>query len=211
MRAATSEDDLTDEALLTGLHFDAMDLRGRQARLVEIVGCVLQGGSLAESRIEKLSLVDARLAGVDLATVTAEHAGLTRVEIAGCRAVGLTMPKAMFRHVAVSDTLLDMSALRFSTLDHVAFTDCVLRNADFVGADLMRCVFTRCDLREAEFSQVRAKGARFVDCAWDGVRGLADLRGATIVTSSPVDAEALLRVFAANAGISLVGPDQAEQ
>jgi hypothetical protein len=88
----------------------------------------------------------------------------------------------------------------------VDLVDCRLQGADFVGADLTVATFRRCDLTRVELSQVKARGAVFVDCVWDGVRGVASLAGATIVHGSPLDAHAFMVATAGSLGILLGNP-----
>ena len=76
-----------------------------------------------------------------------------------------------------------------------------------VAGNLDQAVFRGCDLTGAEFSQVKARGAVFVDCTWDGARGLASLAGATVASSSPIDTLAFTSAVTAATGITLAHPD----
>lgn len=169
--------------------------------------CRLTAASLAGSTLDKFTLVDAVLDHCDLANLTLEHSSLTRVELIGCRATGLVAPGTFVRHLGVRDCLAEMSSFRFAVLANTYFADTRLSRADFVGADLTSTVFRRCDLTGAELSQVKARGALFVDCIWDEVRGLPSLAGATVVHGSPLDEHAFMAGMAANLGIRLGAPE----
>jgi uncharacterized protein YjbI with pentapeptide repeats len=116
----------------------------------------------------------------------------------------------MWRHVLVKDCLADLSAFRFSTFTRVEFVDCRLQAADFEGADLTGTVFRGCDLTRAELSQVKAAGAVFIDCAWDGIRGVTSLAGATVANRSPLDALTFAHALAQSVGITIADPDHGE-
>jgi uncharacterized protein YjbI with pentapeptide repeats len=76
-----------------------------------------------------------------------------------------------------------------------------------VAADLSGTVFRGCDLTAAEFSQVKAIGATFVDCTWEGTRGIGSLAGATIANASPIDMLAVTNALASALQIKLAHPD----
>ena len=105
------------------------------------------------------------------------------------------------------DCLADMSAFRFATLTKVHLIDCRLQRADFVSADLTSAVFRRCDLTGAELSQVKARGAVFVDCTWDGVRGLPSLAARQWCTAHRWTRTRSWSAMAGNLGIRLGHPE----
>lgn len=205
--AMLPRDDLTDDALLTALRCDGLDLSARSARLVDIEGCHFRATSVAGSDLDKLTAVDSVFDNCDLANLTLSHSSLSRIELIGCRATGLVASGCLLRQVSVRDCLANLSAFRFATLTKVEMVDCRLQGADFVAADLTAAVFRRCDLTGAELSQVKARGALFVDCTWDGVRGVSSLAGATVVHGSPLDAHAFMVTTASSLGISLGHPE----
>ena len=205
--AALPGADLTDDALLRELRIDGLDLTARTARLVEMEACRFVGTSLAGSALERLQILDCVLEHCDLANVHLTSSALTRVELTGCRATGLVASGALLRNVTMRNCVADLSAFRFATFTAVRFVDCRLHGADFVSADLTGALFRRCDLSRAELSQVRARGAVFVDCVWDGVHGVTSLAGATVVHSSPADAHAFMAATAESLGIAIGEPD----
>jgi uncharacterized protein YjbI with pentapeptide repeats len=200
------EDDLVDEALLGGLRFEALDLPTRQARLVDVEGCRFIDTRLAGGRFDKMTVIDTVFDRCDLANVSLTHSSLARTELTGCRATGLVLSGATLRHVLMRDCLADLSVFRFATFTNVVLVDCRFQGADFVSADLSGAVFRRCDLTRAELSQVKARGATFVDCTWEGVRGVSSLGGATIVHGSPLDAHAFMVATTSSLGIKLGDP-----
>lgn len=205
--ALLPRDELTDDALLHELSFDMLDLSDRTARLVEVDGCRFVGTSMAGSALEKLQVLDSVFRQCDLANVHLRSAALTRVELSGCRATGFVASGSLLRNVTMRDCIADLSAFRFATFTRVELVDCRLHGADFVSADLTGATFRRCDLSRAELSQVQARGAVFVDCVWDGVRGVTSLAGATVVHSSPLDAHAFMLATAGSLGITIGDSD----
>lgn len=200
-------DDLVDEALLSELVLVEADFAGRSARLVDIEGCRLTGCTFAGSHLDKLTISDSILDRCDIANVDLPHGAMTRVEVTSSRLTGLAAPDAAWRHVLVRDCLADLSSFRFASFTSVELVNCRLQGADFVGADLTGAVFRRCDLTRAEFSQVKAAKTTFVDCTWDGIRGISSLAGATIVNSSPIDALTFTVAMAQALHITLGDPD----
>jgi uncharacterized protein YjbI with pentapeptide repeats len=196
-------DRLVDEAVLSGLEISGMDLRDLSVHLADIDGCRLAGVAFTGSRLSRLTVTDTVLQRCDLANVDLSQNAMTRVDLSGSRLTGFAAPGAVWRHVRVTDCLADLSAFRFASFTRVEFADCRLQGADFVGADLSGAVFRNCDLTKAELSQVKAKGATFVDCTWDGIRGIASLAGSTIVTRSPIDALYFASALASALGITL--------
>ena len=95
------------------------------------------------------------------------------------------------------------SRSRFAKFVKVELSDCRLHSADFVSADLSGAVFRRCDFTGTEFSQVKARGAVFVDCTWDTARGLTSLTGATVAAASPIDTLTFTSAVTAATGITL--------
>ncbi|MET7277263.1 pentapeptide repeat-containing protein [Kribbella sp. NPDC005582] len=202
--------EIEDETRLLDLGLEDIDLSDLEAEHLEIGGCRLTRSKLAGSDLEKLSLVDSELLHCDVANARWPDAAVTRVAIVSSRVTGFAGPGMSLQHTTVRDTLLDYASFRFAKFQKVEFTDCRLLSADFVGADLSGAVFRRCDLSGAEFSQVKAAGALFVDCTWDGTKGLAALTGATVAASSPIDTLTFTSAVTMAAGITLAHPDDVE-
>ncbi len=205
--AALPGDDLVDDGLRRALRYGGLDLSGRTARLVDIDGCRLVGTSLAGSTVDRLSVLDSIFERCDLANLALSSSSLIRVELTGCRATGLVASGTLLRNVTLHSCTADLSAFRFATFTKVELVDCRLQGADFIGADLTGATFRRCDLTRAELSQAKARGALFVDCVWDGVRGVTSLAGATVVHSSPLDAHAFMLATAGSLGIVIADRD----
>lgn len=205
--AALPGDRLGDDAMLESLTYDRVDLAGSRARLVDIEGCRFTAGSWSSSDLDKVTVTDTELLECDLATVRLAHSSLTRSRLRGCRMTGFVAPSVMMRQVLLDGCLLDMASLRFARLDHVELRDCQLRQADLVGADLTGATFRRCDLTNTELSNVSAKGAVFVDCVWNDVRGVASLAGAQVAHTNPVDEHAFMVALAGAVGVRLIDPD----
>jgi uncharacterized protein YjbI with pentapeptide repeats len=207
LRAARlPDDDIADEVLLTGLDYRGVDLSARAAALVDVEGCRFTDSSLAGSRLDKVTLLDVVLERCDLANTVLGHGSLTRVLLDGCRTTGLVASGLLLRNTTFRDCIVDLGVFRFATFETVEFVDCRLVGADFVSANIGAARFRRCDLTRVDLSQVSAKGALFVDCTWDGVRGVSNLAGATVAHGSPLDAEAFMVATASSLGIRLADP-----
>ena len=202
-----STSDVEDEARFTDLALTEQDLSDIEAEHVELSGCRLTRCNLGGSELEKLILVDVELAHCDLANARWSDASAMRVAVTSSRLTGFAGPGMSLQHVTVTDSVLDFSTFRFAKFVKAEFTDCRLQNADLVSADLSGTVFRRCDLTAVEFSQVTATGAIFVDCIWEGTRGIGSLAGATIANSSPIDTLAITQAMASALNITLGDPD----
>lgn len=200
--------EVEDEERLLDLGLEDVDLSDVEAEHVEIGGCRLTRCKLAGSELEKLILVDTELTQCDLANSRWADAALTRVAIGGSRMIGFAASGASFQHVTVRDTVLDFASFRFTKFLKVEFADCRLQSADFVSADLTGATFRNCDLSGVEFSQVKASKAVFVDCLWEGAKGLASLAGATVAAASPIDTLAFTSAVTVASGITLAHPDE---
>ncbi|RZU19076.1 uncharacterized protein YjbI with pentapeptide repeats [Kribbella rubisoli] len=206
--ATPTPDDIDDEQRLLDLALDDLDLSDLEAEHVEISGCRLTRCKLAGSDLDKLILVDTELAQCDLANARWADAALTRVAISASRMIGFAGSGASLQHTTVRDSVLDFGSFRFAKFVKVEFADCRLQNADFVSADLTGTVFRGCDLSGVEFSQVKAAKAVFIDCTWDGAKGLASLAGATVAAASPIDTLAFTSAVTVASGITLAHPDE---
>ncbi|GAA1581265.1 hypothetical protein GCM10009804_42420 [Kribbella hippodromi] len=204
-------EEIDDEERLLDLGLEDIDLSDLEAEHLEIGGCRLTRWKLAGSDLDKLIVVDTELTQCDIANARWSDAALTRVAITASRMIGFAGPGASFQHVTVRDTVLDFASFRFAKFHKVELTDCRLQNADLVSADLTGAVFRRCDLSGVEFSQVKAAKAVFVDCTWEGAKGLASLAGATVAASSPIDTLAFTSAVTVAAGIQLAHPDELDQ
>lgn len=204
--AAPPDTDLVDEALWERRSFAGVNFAARAARLVDVEECRFTDTTWSGCDVEKLTMSDSVLDRCDLANATLDHLSLQRVEVTGCRMTGLAVPAATVRHVLFRGCIGDLSAWRFVTCVRAEFVECRLQRADFGSADLRGATFRRCDLTDAELSGARATGAVFVDCTWDGIRGVSSLAGATVVHASPVDALTFTGAMATGLGIALGDP-----
>ena len=204
---SASLDDVDDEDRLLDLALEDVDLSHLEAEHVEISGCRLTRCKLAGSDLDKLILVDTELSQCDLANARWSDAAVTRLAINSSRLTGFAGPGMSVQHATIRDSVLDFGSFRFAKFLKVEFADCRLQNADFVSADLSGTVFRGCDLTGTEFSQVKARGAVFVDCTWDAAKGLASLAGATVASSSPIDTLAFTSAVTVASGITLAHPD----
>ncbi len=205
--ASPTPDEIDDETRLLDVALEDVDLSDVAAEHVEFSGCRLTRCNLGGSDLDKLILVDSELSQCDLANARWSDAAVTRLVIASSRLTGFSAPGTSLQHVTVRDSVLDFASFRFAKFVKVELSDCRLQSADFVSADLSGTVFRRCDLTSAEFSQVKAAGATFVDCTWEGTRGISSLAGATIANASPIDMLAVTTALASALQIKLAHPD----
>ena len=202
--ADLTEHDLVDEGTYRTLHFEDLDLTGREADAVEFDQCRFSGVDLGLSVFERASFVDCLVERSTLANLRAEGSSLIRVQVTASRLTGLQWTKGAVRDTVFRDCRLDLSSFRFSKFSSVIFDRCNLRQADFQNADLRGARFVECELMAAQFSGAKMDGTSFVTCVLDGIGGVTSLRGAQVGSA---DAVALLRTLAGALGITIIDDD----
>lgn len=171
---------LEDDTSVEGVELGPADLAGGKIELVDVHGCRFAGTRLSGARWRRCTLHDCELVGCDLANVTLEQTSLRRVRVTGARLTGFTVGTTQQWDVAFDDCQAELSVWRMARLDRVAFRGCRLTRSDWGAATLTDVVFEDCDLGGADFSQCRMRSVFFRGCHYDGIRGLAGFRGATL-------------------------------
>jgi uncharacterized protein YjbI with pentapeptide repeats len=188
------------EATLTRLAFLDVDLAGQRAESVEVDRCAFRKGTLAGSRLLRLSVTHCVAETVDWSNVDGAGGTLDRSVARGSRMTGLSWAAGSVRDVVFDECRLDLSNWRFTAFDAVRFTGCQLSGADFTSADLRGASFVDCDLTGAQFSAATMEGARFRGCDLAGVGGVESFRGASVHRD---DLLGLARVLATALGIGI--------
>jgi uncharacterized protein YjbI with pentapeptide repeats len=155
-------------------------------------------GTLGGSRLADLHLGDVAIAGADLANLRAPRAALRRVAVDQARLTGAELGEASLRDVTFTGCRIDLASLAAARLERVVFDGCDLREASFAEAVLRDVRFERCDLGGAELDRVRLQRVELCGCRLEGIRTVADLRGAAMPWP---DIVANAGLFAAAAGV----------
>jgi uncharacterized protein YjbI with pentapeptide repeats len=143
-------------------------------RLEELV---LEAPVARGARLTRLSALDVRVDGGDLANLAARGAALVRVRADGARLTGAALTEGSLQDVVIADCRCDLASLAGSRLRRVRFEDCDLRGLDLRGAELDGVRFERCDLSGADLSGARCRAAELATCRVEGLEGLDGLRG----------------------------------
>jgi uncharacterized protein YjbI with pentapeptide repeats len=98
-------------------------------------------------------------------------------------------------------------ALSSAKLLRVTFYECDLRDANFIDTDFKFVRFVNCKLERATFSKTKFLSSSFRRCDLSGVRGIENLRGASMGISDIVSSAML---FAHELGITSLGDDVPE-
>ena len=196
--ADLSTHDLVDEGVYRTLHFEDLDLTGREVDALEFEQCRFTGVDLGPGVFDRAAFVDCLIERCTLANLRTNGSSMIRVSVTASRLTGLQWAKGALRDTSFSDCRMDLSSFRFSKLSTVAFERCNLRQADFQNADLRGARFEECDLAAAQFSGATLEGATFTRCTLEGIGGVTSLRGARL---SGGDAMSLLRTLASALGI----------
>lgn len=168
----------------------------------ELRRCLLDSVDLSESRFRPLTLVDVRLARVEISNAQWHAVVARRVELVSARAVGLGLSLDLAADLYVEQTRLDYAGVHLERVrGHAVFHDCSFREAR-IGGDLSGVIFSECDFAGAEFTGTAARDTDLRSSRLSGVRGLHSLRGALI------DYDQLIGIapqLAAEAGLRVEG------
>jgi len=163
---------------------------------VSLMGCLLSGVSLAETRARRLLLNDVRIENSDLANIDCSGSTFERVEILASRLTGAICNEVQWKSVLFRECKLDLATARMAVLQDCVFEDCSLSQADLYAADLTGVIFRRCDFSRADISQAKLTGADMRDCRIDGMRGTPGRVEGMII--SPEQAPLLITLFGVN-------------
>ncbi|WP_410651178.1 pentapeptide repeat-containing protein [Amycolatopsis sp. cmx-4-54] len=207
-RPSVERDDLESEpAVFRGdFDFDSVHLDGGDQDGVrgggEIVRSLVSEVSLANSRLDRLTLSDVILEGVDLSNAAIRELTARRVEILRCRAIGLGVAITSATDLYVENARFDYASVTVERVKGSAvFSGCSFRETVFSG-DLSRLTFVDCEFTGTEFAATAAVGCDLRGSRLSGVRGLLTLRGAKITGEQAVSVAGIL---ATESGLSVVG------
>jgi uncharacterized protein YjbI with pentapeptide repeats len=211
LRPATVDDHvLEDEASFQMLGFFDIDLSGRSAEGVEFDRCRFRNADLGGTTLAAARFTDCLVEHGNLANLRVEKSSMLRARLSVLRMTGLHWIDGSLRDVTVSECRADLASFRFSTFHHVLFEDCNLTRADFQNADISGVRFTGCDLTGAQFSHATMTGTRFAGCVLEGVGGVTSFDGAIVASR---DLAVLSYALAAALGIRIerAGDDEGGQ
>jgi uncharacterized protein YjbI with pentapeptide repeats len=194
--------DLVDEASYRRLGLVDLDMSQRRAEAVEFDRCRLRNVDLNGGTLVRASFADTLVENGNLANLRVEKSSMLRARLSMSRLTGLHWVDGVLRDVLVAQCRADLASFRFTAFHQVAFEGCNLTRADFQNADLTGVRFTDCDLTGAQFSQAKMAGTRFSGCVLAGVGGVTSFAGAIVARQ---DLVALSHTLAAALGIQLEG------
>jgi len=166
-----------DDSRREGISLEASNMAGGRATAVELERFSMRDVNLSESAIEDLSLHNGTLVGCDLANVRFPNCALTRVAMKDCRLTGAGLAECRLQDVVFDGCTIDLAFFSFGKFNRVRFERCGLKGCDFQGVEARRSAFVGSDLSDVQLSQGSFDGCLVRDCRFDGVRGLAALKG----------------------------------
>ncbi|MFJ8911521.1 pentapeptide repeat-containing protein [Amycolatopsis sp. NPDC102389] len=205
-RPSVERDDLESEpAVFNGdFDFDSVQLDGGEQDGArgggEIARSLVSDVSLANARLDRLTLSDVVLEGVDLSNAAIRELSARRVEILRCRAIGLGVAITSATDLYVENSRFDYASVTVERVKgSVVFSGCSFRETVFSG-DLSRLTFVDCEFIETEFAATAAVGCDLRGSRLSGVRGLLTLRGAKITAEQAVS---IAGILATESGLSV--------
>ena len=145
-----------------------------------LTACRLERASLVGARLAGSRLVDVIIDGADLAGVRWDETSMTRVEIRDSRLSGAQLAQARLRDVRFVGCHLDEVNLRMAHGERVRFERCRMRRAELIGARFVDVAWWDCDLTDAEVSRIELTNAQLHGSTIDGLRGAHSLAPITI-------------------------------
>jgi uncharacterized protein YjbI with pentapeptide repeats len=152
-----------------------LDASGLRVEASRLLGCDLNGASLADAE-----LADVVLDEPNLANAVLRGGSLTRVLVSGGRLTGAQWAETRVHDTVWRNAAADLSAFRLCQLVRVTFDSCNLREADFTGASCSWVRFHDCDLTGAVFSKAQFANSELRRCRLEAVEGVAGLAGASM-------------------------------
>ncbi|MEU3765851.1 pentapeptide repeat-containing protein [Amycolatopsis keratiniphila] len=205
-RPSVEREDLGSEpAVFRGdFDFDSVHLDGGEQDGArgggEIAHSLVSDVSLANARLDRLTLSNVVFEGVDLSNAAIRELSARRVEILRCRAIGLGVAITSATDLYVENARFDYASVTVERVKgSVVFSGCSFRETVFSG-DLSRLTFVDCDFTETEFAATAAVGCDLRGSRLSGVRGLLTLRGAKITGEQAVSVAGIL---ATESGLSV--------
>lgn len=163
------------------------DLTGQNAENSRFLGSRLAGCVLDDVVLTRTQIADCVLTELRAHTLDAIDSAWRDVAVTSCRLGAVTAYGTHLTRVRITGGKLDYVNLRDGALTDVVLEDCVIGELDLIGARLTRVTFTGCridqlDLTRATLNRVDLRGADY-----SALRGLANLRGATISSEQLTD------------------------
>jgi uncharacterized protein YjbI with pentapeptide repeats len=165
----------------------------------------LRFSSITQTRVSRVTAERATGSDFHLASVVIEGCAWTALNWSACRLSRVVIRDcqlfgAVFSDVRMENVLFDRCRLDYAALEDVqaagplAFVGCSLVEATISGGTFAGAVFNDCRLDGMEVVGGRFEGSDFGGSNVAGIRGVINLRGASIRTDQvPELAEALLR------------------
>lgn len=160
------------------------------------------GGRFSHSKLDRVSLMSARLRSLTLTDVVAEAieasgadwtgARLRRVHVSGSRLSGLQLLDAELDDVVFQGCQMRLATFHSSALRNVRFEGCVLDEAFFGHGRMQAVRFDDCSLVRADFTGARLARVDLRASVLDPAGEVGGLRGATIDSVQLMDLAPLL-------------------
>ncbi len=152
----------------------------------------LSSFSLTNSRIQKTSFAESKIAGFGVKNVEFVQCDMTMArfadaswhvaELRSSRCSGMQLDTAHLQNVRFADCKLDLINFRFAKLTNVIFESCVVREMDFYGATLKNVAFVDCEIDAVGFSDAKMQGVDLTGAQLIDIKNVGSLKG-TIISS----------------------------
>lgn len=182
-----------------GLDYIGQDMAGVEVDASDIEQCRFDTVAMPAA-MRRTTIYGSEFTGCDFANLQADSGSLLQSAISLSRLTGMSWTGGTWRDVTVESSRVNLTFFGYSKLEMVVFRDCELTQADFERVKFRHVLFEKCDLSGAQFSGAEMVNVRFVDCVLTNLRGVTDLRGATVAGG---DLLGLAAALAREAGISV--------
>jgi uncharacterized protein YjbI with pentapeptide repeats len=188
-------DSLEDHAEHYSISLSGLDLSGQTAHGLTIEEARIQRVSFAETRLNRVRVMDADVQRADFSGAVWDAARVVRATIRDSRLIGMHLVDAELQEVRFVECVMTGGIFVGLSCDHVAFDRCILREASFESANLNGVDFRECDLSGADLRGAKLDGADLRGANLSEVQvGSGEMRGAVIDPSQAAQVVSLIGV-----------------
>jgi uncharacterized protein YjbI with pentapeptide repeats len=158
----------------------SLDVSGQMLRGVKFAECEFEDLTADDADLRAARFVETRLTRVNAPILRAPNSEWRDVVLENSRIGSAELYDSIWRSTVISSSKLGYLNFRSARLVDVRFVDCNIEDLDLSGANALRVSFEGCtihqlDVGRSTFEHVDLRGADI-----RGIRGVEDLRGATI-------------------------------
>lgn len=178
---------------LSGARFDSVDFTDSYFENASFVEAEFESVQFERGHLNGTRLNGARVFGCSFEKADLRQTELINVRIRGTNFDGAELDHSIWSGASIHSAHFVETSFGNANLDGATFRDCDFRQADLGARDPnrpppTRARFEHCDLRNSNWEGRDLAGAIFLECKFDGAKGLpSSAPGIVFEASTPVD------------------------